>query len=86
MTDDGTFAGRTIRAESPDAVALLDSVEWVEIQHDEPVPDGELYATHLGTLAIPGIGNLRVYQLNNGQRVIDADDVASMFNLDTGEA
>ena len=61
---------------------LLDQeVQWEEISlsgctfvNDPDV----LYATHQGTLEI-GAAKLRVYQLNDGQRVFDADDVAAFL-------
>jgi hypothetical protein len=59
--------------------ALLDRVEWAEI--DNPPGDtypSELYATHEGILRI-GDYTFRVYQLNNGMRVFNAEDIESFF-------
>lgn len=41
-------------------------------------PDGLPYPTHAGELRVGG-HVLRVYQLNTGERVIDAGDVAAFF-------
>ena len=55
---------------------LFDGVKWV--------PTGltstgdELVATHEGVLTIMG-WDFRVYQLNDGQRVFDADDIEGFF-------
>ena len=58
---------------------MLDAVEWVElVEDDAPRPDGELFATHMGKLKI-GEFEMRVYQLSNGLRVLDVDDVAEFF-------
>lgn len=55
---------------------LLDGVEWVE-NPDENDQD-ELFATHSGVLKIAGHA-LRCYRLNDGQTVIDADDMNGLF-------
>lgn len=58
---------------------LLDLVDW---QPTGEVPGGdELYCTHSGVLKMAGV-ELRVYQLNDGQRVFDADDVIRFFEGD----
>ena len=49
--------------------ALLDTVEW-EAYPEPEAPTDELYATHSGVLQIAGL-EFRVFQLSNGQRVID---------------
>jgi hypothetical protein len=58
---------------------LLDQVVWEPIpaydDHDDTIP----YATHSGVLTIPGVGTLRVYQLNTGKRVINAQDLNAFF-------
>ena len=55
---------------------LLDGVEWKFLGHQEP---GETpHATHSGVLRIGDV-ELRCYQLSNGQRVFDSDDVDAMF-------
>ena len=67
---------------------LLDQkVQWEEIPLEgcsfagEP---GVLYATHSGTLEI-GAARFRVYQLNDGRRVFDADDVAALGRFPSPE-
>lgn len=47
------------------------------LAYDGAAPEG-LHATHVGVLAFYGF-DLRVYQLSNGNRVIDADDVKAFF-------
>lgn len=58
---------------------MLDGVTWTATRDpSEPVPQG-LYATHEGVLEIEGM-SLKVYKLNDGQRVFDADDFVEFFN------
>ena len=60
--------------------AIMDRTEMWPVQRSYPPPsDGTLYATHEGILDL-GEVKLRVYQLNNGQRVIDAKDAEEFFN------
>lgn len=62
---------------SPIEKLLDQEVEWEKIDPKGFVgEEGTLYATHQGVLEI-GAAKLRVYQLNDGQRVFDADDVAT---------
>lgn len=42
-------------------------------------PPDAIYATHEGVLEFEGI-RLRVYQLSDGRRVIDAGDVQRLFS------
>ena len=42
--------------------------------------DGSAYAVMQGELVVDG-QSLRVYQLNNGQRVINAEDISSFFGF-----
>jgi hypothetical protein len=64
---------------------LLEEVAWTPLPHpmlptggDPDVP----YATHEGQLAF-GDARLRVYLLNDGERIINADDLAA-FLADDG--
>lgn len=50
---------------------LLDGIMWKALP-------GVHYATHEGELHIEGF-TLKVYQLNTGQRVIDANDFTSFL-------
>ena len=54
---------------------MLSGVTWKERTGEIP-PDNEggLYATHEGVLIIMDV-SFRCYRLNNGQAVLDADDV-----------
>ena len=64
---------------STPAEALMDLVKWEPIEGaDEVVDDGTPYATHMGVLRL-GDFELRCYQLNTGERVFNADDVAGYF-------
>jgi hypothetical protein len=57
---------------------LLDQLHWTEVKRPRD-PRGTLpFATHEAVLEIDG-HKLRVYQLDNGQRMIDADDAAAYF-------
>lgn len=60
------------------AEKLIDSVVK-PIEGAKPNDDGLPYATHEGVLDVDGI-KLKCYILNNGQRVIDSDDVYSFLN------
>lgn len=58
---------------------LLDQVEWTECEDTSQKGDeGMPYATHEGRLSLGGF-NMTVYKLSNGQRVLDANDVQSLF-------
>lgn len=55
---------------------LLDQVTWREVHvPQDHIVDGLPYATHEGMLKIPGVGEFRVHQLSNGERVIQAEDI-----------
>jgi len=58
---------------------MLDAIEWKALAHDAPtdIP----VATHEGLLKIMGF-ELRVYQLSNGQRVIEENDLIRFFGGD----
>lgn len=59
---------------------LLDEVTWEVIPTPTDLEPGELYATHSGMLKLMDV-ELRVHQLNDGQRIIDADDLAKLFGV-----
>lgn len=59
---------------------MLDGVTWVAVDpnkqigtHDDDIP----YATHEGVLQIGDL-SVHVYQLSNGQRVIDSEDIRAL--------
>ena len=56
---------------------LMEQVDWK--------PTGEsgegLYATHEGTIHLGG-QELKVYQLNDGRRVIDGNDAANLLGIE----
>lgn len=56
---------------------LLSQVEWIEGEA-QPNPQGLPYATHFGEMVI-GPMRLRCYQLNDGRRLFDADDLKAFF-------
>ena len=59
---------------------ILDAVEWKEmpdsISTGEQAP--QLYATHEGIMTV-GDFEFKVYQLNNGQRVIAKESMEAFF-------
>ena len=60
---------------------MLDNIKWEPIEQDivETMMNRDIpTATHQGILAIGDI-KLRVYQLNNGQRVIEQNDLINLF-------
>jgi hypothetical protein len=60
---------------------LLDQVDWKGLPQASPSFAGDPdvpYATHEGTLEL-GELRLRCYQLNDGRRIFDAEDVAALF-------
>lgn len=58
---------------------LVGAVEMTPLPvDDEPRADGLLHATHEGVLEI-GELTIRVWQLSDGQRVLDAGDVERFF-------
>ncbi|MEG1402371.1 hypothetical protein [Bacteroides sp.] len=59
--------------------ALLDSIQYEDIEKGESVTDGTLYAVKKGILDIEGY-KLTVYVLNNGQRIFDANDFENFLN------
>ncbi len=62
---------------------IFDGVDWVVLDPPDD-PNAELFATHSGEVVF-GELRFRCYQLNDGQRVIDADDVAAAFAALTEE-
>lgn len=60
----------------------MDQVNWAEVHHNtDPalVSDTLPHVTHSGFLKIGSI-ELRVYQLSDGNRVIDGQDLIDFFN------
>ena len=58
---------------------MLDGVEWTILPPSERSTESELpFATMEGVLHICGFA-MRAYQLNDGTRLLDADDVARFF-------
>lgn len=64
---------------TPIDAAMDAMVIWKETGA-QPGNDGLPYATHYGVLHI-GELEFRVYQLNTGQRVIDAEDMRAFFEI-----
>ena len=58
--------------------AWMDAVTWRPTPWGDDEPGG-LHATHEGVLSMPG-AEFRCYQLSDGQRVLDADDVMRFFS------
>jgi hypothetical protein len=60
---------------------LLDAVSWQKLPGKWPFKSDTPFATHGGFLTI-GPVTLKVYQLNDGRRVIAADDLKNIFGID----
>lgn len=60
---------------------LTDAIEWTETPLPSGLESGEVYATHSGKLVIGSLA-LRVYQLSDGTRVIDGDDLHRAFGFE----
>jgi hypothetical protein len=58
---------------------MLDGVTWVALPDAEPGPDGTPHVTAEGVLELGG-GRLRCYQLSDGRRIFDAEDVWAFFD------
>jgi hypothetical protein len=59
---------------------------WTPVARAGPDDEDSPYATHEGVLDIPGLGALRVYQLNTGQRVFTAEDLDALLGIEGEEA
>lgn len=59
--------------------ALLDRLDWEAVPEPASRVLDDPYVTHQGVMYIADHA-LRVYQLSDGQRVIDADDLESFFS------
>ena len=57
---------------------LLGALEWREITM-RPGNEEDPYTTHEALLEIEGLAFVRVYQLSDGTRVIDSDDLGNLF-------
>lgn len=57
---------------------IMNAVEWTPVEGQIIEDDGSPYATHHGMLRIAGF-DLKCYQLNTRQRVIDAEDMERFF-------
>lgn len=63
---------------------LLDMVAWEDCARPVNNGDNLPYPTHKGILHVGGSG-LRCYQLNTGERIIDADDMEAFFRAETND-
>lgn len=64
--------------------ALMSSVKWERVNinlTEAQKGKSENYVTHQGILTI-GPASIRVYQLNDGSRILDKDDADRFFNTD----
>jgi hypothetical protein len=69
----------------------LDAVDWVPLPRPlQATPTegttADRYATHEGTLHLPGLGAIPCYQLSTGERVFEAATVIRLLGLDPTEA
>lgn len=63
---------------------MLRDVQWSEVENGaviaDPVSDDEPpHVTHVGTLRLLQGQTLRCFQLSNGQRIFDLEDVKRLF-------
>jgi hypothetical protein len=63
-----------------DVDKLFDHVDWQPVNQNIQAKPNELYATHQGTLRVYDF-TFRVYQLNDGTRVIDAQDIEKFISI-----
>lgn len=64
---------------------MMDGVEWTALPSDESNGSSDLpYVTHEGVLKI-GEVRMRCYQLSNGMRVIEENDMAAFFGFDSAD-
>lgn len=61
---------------------LLDAVKWERIDATPADTNGLPYATHRGVLSLDG-QELRCFQLNDGRRILHAEDVHRVLGLET---
>ena len=59
---------------------MLDAVAWMPQPEPLDNPNMLPFVTHSGVLDLGGI-KLKVYQLSNGNRIIDADDLHKLFGI-----
>lgn len=59
---------------------IFDATQWTALPPKAPDPSGFPHATHSGELRI-GDAVLRCYQLSDGRRVIDGDDVVRFLGF-----
>lgn len=57
---------------------MLDAVTWEQLP--APAEDADTYATHQGILTIDEF-QFRCYVLNDGRRLLDAEDMQKFFGL-----
>jgi hypothetical protein len=57
---------------------LFDGVQWTARTDPPPADDSIPYATHSGELDLLGM-KFRVYQLSDGRRLVDANDVHALL-------
>lgn len=59
---------------------ILNGIKWEPLAIPEGINDDMPYATHSGLLDLGNGQSLRCYQLSNGMRVFDSDDVEQFFD------
>ena len=59
---------------------ILDQIHWQKVEVDLSKNHEHLpYVTHEGVLKLDGL-DLRCYQLNTGEQIIDSEDIKKFFN------
>lgn len=59
---------------------ILDGVQWEQVVGTQGNSDDLPWVTHQGIFDFAGV-RLRCYQLSDGRRVFDADDVEAAFGV-----
>lgn len=59
---------------------MVDNVAVHKVPKPPNLKEGDLYATHEGVLDLGGF-KMKCFILNNGQRILDAEDVEKFLNI-----
>lgn len=62
-------------------MSMFDAVPMIKLEGAKAPADGTPYATHAGSITLFD-RTIKCFQLNTGDRVFDADDIASLFGFD----
>lgn len=77
------FTGHPFLNKGDAITKMLDAVDWVKAPPPgeiQPGQEGIPHVTHSGILDVGGI-KLRVFQLSDGKRIVDAEDIERLFTM-----